>query len=144
MIRIREKEYQEMIKYCKGKLPFEACGLLAGVKKDGNYYIEEVYCLSNGDKRTDHFSMIPEEQFRAIKDMREKGYELLGNFHSHPRTEALPSKEDIRLANDPYLIYLILSLKEERKPDLRAYRFDREGNVIFEQIIWVPCSASRE
>ncbi|MCM1258224.1 MAG: M67 family metallopeptidase [Roseburia sp.] len=133
-----------MIKYCKGELPLEACGLLAGGRKDGNYDIEKIYCLSNADGSGNHFSMIPEEQFCAIRDMREKGYELLGNFHSHPRTEPLPSKEDIRLAYDPQLIYLILSLKEERKPELEAYSIDREGNVIFEQIIRGPCSVSRE
>lgn len=143
MIRIREKEYGDIAAYCRGELPFEACGLLAGVEKDGNYYIEEFYCLSNRDKSTDHFSMMPEEQFRAIRDMREKGYELLGNFHSHPRTAALPSGEDIRLAYDTHLVYLIFSF-EGKNPDLKAYRFDREGNIFSEPIVRTCSSASRK
>lgn len=143
MIRIREKEYGDIAAHCRGELPFEACGLLAGVEKDGNCYIEVVYCLSNRDKSTDHFSMIPEEQFRAIRDMREKGYELLGNFHSHPRTAPLPSGEDIRLAYDTNLIYLILSF-EGKDPELKAYRFDREGNIVFEPIVRMSCSAGRK
>ena len=144
MIRIRENEYQEMVTYCKGKLPLEACGRLAGRINDGNSEIEKIYCLSNADESRNHFSMIPKEQFHAIKDMREKGYELLGNFHSHPSTGAVPSREDLRLACDRHLIYLLLSLKKEEETDLRAYRIDGEGNVIFEPIIRVSGTVSGE
>jgi proteasome lid subunit RPN8/RPN11 len=56
--------------------------------------------------------MAPEEQFKAIKDMRGKGFALLGNFHSHPETPARPSAEDIRLAFDPSLSYIIISLAD--------------------------------
>lgn len=142
MTVIREEAYGDIVEYCRGELPFEACGLLAGTVREGNYCIEKVYCLSNGDKRTDHFSMLPEEQFQAVRDMRERGYELLGNFHSHPRTDPLPSNEDIRLAQDSNLVYLILSLKEE-KPDLKAYRIDREGNVISDPIVQMSFLSGR-
>ena len=30
-------------------------------------------------------SMDPKEQFAAVKDMRSKGRQLLGNFHFHPK-----------------------------------------------------------
>jgi proteasome lid subunit RPN8/RPN11 len=42
--------------------------------------------------------------------MRKKGFVLLGNFHSHPSTPSRPSEEDMRLAFDPKLSYIIISL----------------------------------
>jgi proteasome lid subunit RPN8/RPN11 len=52
--------------------------------------------------------------------MRAKGFVLLGNFHSHPETPARPSAEDIRLAFDPALSYIIISLKDE-EPVLKSF-----------------------
>ncbi len=59
--------------------------------------------------------MLQNEQFDAIKDMRKKGFVLLGNFHSHPYSPSRPSDEDIRLAFDPDLSYLILSLEKDNE-----------------------------
>jgi len=64
--------------------------------------------------------MNPKEQFAAVKDMRNNGWELLGNFHSHPATPSRPSEEDIRLAFDPKASYLILSLKDDT-PVLKSF-----------------------
>jgi proteasome lid subunit RPN8/RPN11 len=64
--------------------------------------------------------MAPEDQFSTIKDIRKKGLTLLGNFHSHPATPARPSEEDIRLAFDPSLSYLIISLKDP-EPVLKSF-----------------------
>ena len=45
---------------------------------------DEIYFLTNTDASPEHFSMEPAEQFAAVKDMRTHGWQLLGNFHSHP------------------------------------------------------------
>ena len=61
----------------------------------------------------EHFSMDPKEQLAALKDARANGYKIIGNFHSHPESPSRPSEEDKRLAFDPTIEYLILSLMEE-------------------------------
>ncbi|MDP2990978.1 MAG: Mov34/MPN/PAD-1 family protein, partial [Kiritimatiellota bacterium] len=45
--------------------PLEACGLLAG--RDGK--VTKFYPMTNVDASPEHFSMKPEEQFAAVKDM---------------------------------------------------------------------------
>ena len=72
--------------------------------------VTDVYLLRNVDESREHFSMDPAEQLAAIKDIRQKKGVLLGNFHSHPESPSRPSQEDIRLAYDPKMNYLILSL----------------------------------
>jgi proteasome lid subunit RPN8/RPN11 len=104
--------HDEMIAHVRAGLPNEACGLLAGEIAEGEKQVRAVYCLKNTDQSPEHFSMAPEEQFKAISDMRKKGWVLLGNFHSHPSTPARPSEEDIRLAFDPSLSYIIISFKD--------------------------------
>jgi proteasome lid subunit RPN8/RPN11 len=103
---------REMINHARAGLPNEACGLFAGELRGDEKIVKAVYCLKNIDESPEHFSMAPEEQFKAISDIRKKGFALLGNFHSHPATPARPSEEDIRLAFDPSLSYVIISLRD--------------------------------
>jgi proteasome lid subunit RPN8/RPN11 len=112
-----------MIAHARAAYPNEACGLFAGSIEDvGNdeeagcvKTVREVYCLQNIDGSPIHFSMSPEEQFGAIADMRKKHLVMLGNFHSHPSTPSRPSPEDIRLAFDPDLSYIIVSLADGKE-----------------------------
>ena len=102
--------------------PLEACGYCAG--RDG--LVHEILYLRNVDQSAEHYSMEPREQFAAVKMARAKGLELLGVWHTHPASAARMSQEDIRLANDPNSIYLILSLLTG---DLKAFSVDEEKKV---------------
>ena len=112
-IIIRKQDAEEMISHARGQLPDEACGLIAGIENEEEKRIEKVYYLTNTDASNEHFSLDPREQLQAVKDMRSRGLQPLGNWHSHPASPSRPSREDIRLAYDPKASYLILSLMEE-------------------------------
>ena len=90
-------------------------------------HIRHVYLLTNTDESNEHFTMDPREQLAAVKDARANGWELLGNWHSHPETPARPSDEDKRLAYDPTTCYLILSLGDAKHPALNAYHIGKDG-----------------
>ena len=122
-IVIRKQDVDEMIVYAKGKLPDEACGLLAGTEADDERVVEKVYCLTNMDASNEHFTMDPKEQLEAVKDMRRRGLKPLGNWHSHPETPSRPSEEDKRLAYDSTASYLILSLMDE-EPVLNSFHVE--------------------
>ena len=107
----------ELIEAAKEDAPIEACGLLAG--KDGE--VTKFYRLTNADKSAEHYTMIPEEQFAAIKDMRKEGLKMLAVWHSHPETPARMSEEDIRLAYTPDTLYTILSLADPEQPVLKGF-----------------------
>lgn len=134
MLYLNKADYEKILSHCVEGLPNEACGLIGGVKEDGKKYIKKVYLLTNIDASNEHFSMDPKEQLEAVKDMRANGYELLGNFHSHPESPSRPSEEDKRLAYDSKVNYLILSLMEQDNPVLKAFNIDEEKNVTLEEI----------
>jgi proteasome lid subunit RPN8/RPN11 len=110
----------QIIAHARSGLPNEACGLLAGKAEVEEKTVLGIYCLKNIDQSPEHFSMAPEDQFKVIQEIRKKGWTLLGNFHSHPSTPSRPSPEDIRLAFDPSLSYVIVSLAAA-EPVLKSF-----------------------
>lgn len=135
MLQISRADYEKIILYAKEHLPEEACGLVAGRKNGETGIIEKVYFLTNTDHSSRHFFMEPEEQLAAVHDMRKCGLTLLGNWHSHPVSSPELSKEDKRLAFDPSLYYLVLSLMHMETPQLKAYTISRQKKVVEETII---------
>ena len=98
-------------KRAEEEAPLEACGYLAG--KEG--VITTHYKMTNMDQSETHFSFDPREQFQVIKTVRNIGLKIIAAYHSHPESPARPSKEDIRLAHDSSIIYVIVSLENEEK-----------------------------
>lgn len=133
MITLTKQDYEKMLAHCRAGLPNEACGLIGGVREGDVKEIKEVYLLTNIDESNEHFSMDPREQLAAVKDMRAKGYVLLGNFHSHPESPSRPSEEDKRLAYDSTVDYMILSLMEE-EPVLNAFLIDSDKQVTKDEL----------
>jgi len=106
MITISRALKSQIIEHARRELPNEACGYLAG--KDG--VILKAFEMINVDNSPEHFAFDPSEQFKVMRMVRKEGLNIVGNYHSHPSTPARPSEEDIRLANDPDISYLIVSL----------------------------------
>ncbi len=117
MISIPQSIINGIIQQALTELPNEACGLLTGKE---NLVIKQ-HPLTNTDHSPEHFSFDPREQFAVLNEARKENQQIIANYHSHPATPARPSQEDIRLAYDPNIIYIIVSLAGE-EPDIKAFR----------------------
>lgn len=106
----------EMVAHCLAERPNEACGILAA--KDGA--IVKVICMRNASASPVRYSLDPTEQFAMYRALDENGWELGGVFHSHTRTEPLPSPTDVREASEA-VPYLIVSLAAD-PPVVRAWQ----------------------
>ena len=102
----------ELISQARQDAPNETCGYLLGTSSEDGDIVTENYEMENIDHSPEHFSFNPKDQFAALKYARSKGLKILANWHSHPASPSRPSQEDIRLANDPTIRYVILSLHE--------------------------------
>ncbi|MDR1673612.1 MAG: M67 family metallopeptidase [Bacteroidales bacterium] len=116
MIRIPQHIIEAMIAHARAELPDEACGLLTGTCNE----VRKQHTLTNIDHSPEHFSFDPQEQFRVLKEARREGLKIVACYHSHPSTPARPSEEDIRLAYDPSIIYVIVSLAAD-EPEVKAF-----------------------
>ncbi|OJU53878.1 MAG: hypothetical protein BGN96_08865 [Bacteroidales bacterium 45-6] len=128
MIRIPKHIIDGIIAQGKAELPNEACGLLTG---NGDTVAKQ-YPLTNVDHSPEHFAFDPREQFQVLKSARADGQKIIANYHSHPETPARPSEEDKRLAFDPNITYLILSLAAE-EPVIKAFVV-KDGDMVPEEI----------
>lgn len=123
MLRIYKRVLDEILVHARRDLPFEACGCLAG--KDGTVTVH--YEMTNTDASTEHFSFDVKEQFRVLKNACSKGLKIMATYHSHPATPARPSDEDIKLANDPDVSYVIVSLMDGNE-QIKSFRI-RNGSA---------------
>lgn len=133
VIELKLADYLEMVRHARALAPLEDCGLLGGTVADGVKTVEKVYYLTNTDHSEEHFSLDPKEQFAAVKEMRANGWQLLGNWHSHPASPSRPSEEDKRLAFDSKASYFILSL-HGGEPVLNSFHVSREKKVTKEDL----------
>ena len=108
MLQIEQKIIDSIIQHALKDTPMEACGYLA--EKNGMVAFQ--LPLTNTDASREHFSLDPAEQFDAVRKIRALGMKLKAVYHSHPASPARPSQEDIRLAFDQNLSYVIVSLYE--------------------------------
>jgi proteasome lid subunit RPN8/RPN11 len=129
MLRIDKRIVDNIVLHAGRELPIEACGYLAG--KGGTVIAH--YEMTNADASVEHFSFNVQEQFAVLMDARSKKMEILAVYHSHPATPARPSGEDIALAHDPGVSYVIISLAGSRE-DIRSFRIV-DGIVEHEVIV---------
>lgn len=127
-MKIKQDIRDRIIAHAQKLAPVECCGYLA--QADG--VICRHYELTNIDNSPEHFSFDPKEQFTAIKNARGQGLEVGAVYHSHPATPARPSAEDIRLAYDPQISYVIISLADG-KEDIKSFKI-KDGQVTLEEV----------
>ncbi|MDA3938880.1 MAG: M67 family metallopeptidase [Spirochaetia bacterium] len=128
MLKMKKDVYDDMITHAKDGFPLEVCGYLG--EKDG---IVSLICkMQNTDESNEHFTFDPAEQFEVVKKIRKDGHRASVVYHSHPETPSRPSEEDIRLAYDPNVSYIIVSLAES-KPVVKSFRI-KNLSVTLEEI----------
>ena len=88
---------------------------------------------NSSDKPEFCYFMKPEEQLKVFKEMRGLGMEMAGIYHSHSKSPAYPSPRDCEMAFYPETAYVIVSLQNFDKPELRAFKI-MENNIIEEDI----------
>ena len=88
----------------------ESCAMLLGIQKEEQWNVKEIFLTQNVDGNPEvEFTISPEELLSGYRHAEEKHLELVGIFHSHPKSIALPSSTDrefMRLNGDiPWIIF---------------------------------------
>jgi proteasome lid subunit RPN8/RPN11 len=119
---IRQDVLDAMIAHARAEAPLECCGLLAS---DGGV-VDECIRARNAKRSDTEYLVDPQDHFAALRRARASGRRIVGAYHSHPRSAALPSPKDLREAHDAELVYVIVSLEDPLAPGVRAFRI-RDG-----------------
>ncbi len=122
-MQIERKHLSEMISHARDEAPREACGLLAG----RNGRVLRIYRIRNADRSPTSYKLDPDQQFRAFKDIENRGLDFLGIYHSHPSSPATLSARDMEQAYYPEVSYILISLADPAEAQVRAFRIHAEG-----------------
>ena len=120
-----------MVSHCRSGYPNEVCGILAG--RGG--LTKKIYEMPSIEKSPVSYMMEPKKQFEVMKEMRNEGPTMLAIYHSNPQSQAYPSAKDIDLAFYDDAVYIIVSLIEYDRPEIRAFKIN-DGNVM--EVLIVP------
>lgn len=120
-MRISEDLIGEIVAHSRDDLPNECCGLIGGTT-DGEGEMISVHRARNAAATWLRYEVHPADQFRIMERIDESGEELVGIYHSHTKSEAVPSQTDVNLADGwPDPLYLICSLEHAEDPVVRAF-----------------------
>jgi [CysO sulfur-carrier protein]-S-L-cysteine hydrolase len=121
-LRLPASMQEAIIAHARAELPRESCGLIAG--KNGEP--TRLYRLTNVEAGNQLYRIDDDELYVVTREIDERDEEIFVIYHSHPVTEAYPSKTDVDLAFYPDAYYVICSLQDETHPSLRAFRIENE------------------
>lgn len=119
VFRLPESMAIEIIEHAQEEYPKEACGIIGGTPGEPTI----LFRLRNVD--TDpvmRYNADPKELKHATDEIYERDWDVVAIYHSHTHTPAFPSQTDVARAYYPEAAYVLASLQDRAKPDLRAFR----------------------
>jgi len=107
-----------VVAHAREASPFECCGILVGTP----HAIVTAVRAANLSESPTRFLIDPHDHIRARREARAARLEVIGFYHSHPRSDAVPSATDLAEASYAGHLYLIVGLAGD-DPDVQLYRF---------------------
>lgn len=128
MIVLSKKFAKKLEEHARREAPREACGVLAGNKKNEQKLLRKIYECKNMSRYPETtYEISPGELLRVITEIEGSGLELLGFYHSHPMGLEQPSYIDVGRAAWAGHSYVIVSEK------ISSWIWDEEKNKFEEE-----------
>jgi proteasome lid subunit RPN8/RPN11 len=123
LVRLPRAVRESLIAHAQREAPNECCGLLIGKGQS----VSEAHPARNKVASQTRFQINPADHFVAIRKARAAGLEVIGAYHSHPNSSALPSARDLAEASEGAPVMLIVSLVPPG-PVVRAFLLEPSGS----------------
>lgn len=112
-----------MRRHAESLAPEECCGILVGHAMASHSEVRDVLTARNvAQDRRRRYDIDPRQLLDAHREARQDGRDIVGYFHSHPASPAVPSRTDGKNAW-PDTSYVILGLEDGRVTSLRSWRW---------------------
>ncbi len=137
MIRVPKDKLAEIREHGVRDYPYECCGLLLGRYGEHGKTVTETYPISNAREESakrNRFLITPEELMKGERYARSRNLEIVGFYHSHPDSPAVPSKFDLDHAWPTYS-YIIVSTSEGQSGDLFSWEQEKDRSRFNEERI---------
>jgi proteasome lid subunit RPN8/RPN11 len=117
--------------------PHECGGMLIGRFAEGKKTVTETFPLENAreeEARHNRVLILPKDVLRAERYARENGLDVVGYYHSHPESPAVPSQYDLDHAL-PLWSYIIASVISGKVVDIRSWEMENDRTKFNEEEI---------
>ena len=122
-IVLTRKDKDKLVTHAIVQQPSESCAMLLGKKVDDNWNVEEIFLTQNVDNSQTNFTISPEELLEGYQLAEKLHLELVGVFHSHPNSDAIPSSTDKAFMQNNPVPWIIFSCVNN---SLKAYLLDSD------------------
>jgi desampylase len=119
-VRVAPPALDAVIAHARETMPAECCGVLLGTPEA---IAEAVRTRNIADSPSSRFLIDPEDHITCRRDARRRGLDVVGFYHSHPRSPAAPSVTDAAEASYANHLYLIVSLAAD-PPEIALFRHE--------------------
>jgi proteasome lid subunit RPN8/RPN11 len=136
-MRIPKAQVEAMLAHARSGYPYEVCGILLGRGPADLRRVEEVVSVTNRETEAPRvrYQIAPEDQIRVQREARERGWEVVGYYHSHPDHPARPSETDRRIAAEGLsdgVIYVVIGVERGERATPTAWVF-RDAAQAFDE-----------
>ena len=118
---LAQKEKNKLVTHAISEQPNESCAMLFGKKVGDNWNVKEFFLTQNIDDSQTNFTISPEELLKGYQIAEKNQLEVVGIFHSHPNSDAIPSNTDKKFMQNNPVPWIIFSGVSN---DLKAYLLD--------------------
>ncbi|MCS7142617.1 MAG: M67 family metallopeptidase [Aigarchaeota archaeon] len=138
MLKIPKTVLDGVISSVEASYPEEGCGLLVGFIDRGVRVVTTSIATRNtySKSRRNRYAIDPLEYMRVEEAAIKDGRQVIGVFHSHPDSPAVPSRYDTEYAL-PLFTYLIISVWRGRAEQVMAWQLDEVRGEFFQERIEV-------
>jgi proteasome lid subunit RPN8/RPN11 len=114
MLKLNEQVYDAIRRHGEETYPHECCGVLLGRSADETNAVEDA--VRAGNTRTDsahnRYHIAPQELVKIQRQGRERGWDIVGFYHSHPDHPAQWSQTDFAEAHWLGCSYVITAVEK--------------------------------
>ena len=122
MITIVQRVLDDVRAHARAEAPRECCGILVGT---GDHVLESVRA-SNLETGTTRFQIDPRDHIRALREARARNLDVVGFYHSHPRSRPYPSETDRAESGYADALHLIAGVAEHGD-EAKLFRIGRDS-----------------
>ncbi len=113
-----------IFQHLQGTYPNEGGGFLLGSMEGDTIRIRETIQIDNvfaEEEQYHRYAMTPQDWMRLEDEADSRGLTLVGYYHSHPDSPAIPSIYDRDHAL-PNFVYIITQVQQAKAVDMRVWR----------------------
>ena len=152
VIELSQADLLAIRTHAESTYPNECCGLLLGhlspnktlvaVMATENAWSPEaseylaIRTTELASTKRSHYAIAPEVLLKAQREARDRAFDIIGIYHSHPDHPAIPSELDRVYAWHQYS-YIIVSVQNGKACDLKSWSLDAHNRFQPEEIVTV-------